>query len=108
MLADGKDEQVALVDGLDDFLGPHGGAADVDIVHPDVESLLMKIAHQLDHLLLVFPRITYENVRAQRALFAFLNPCGKCLHLRVISIFAAEKIVFQIVLYIPIFKYFVG
>ena len=71
VLADGKDEQVAFVNGLDDFLGPHGGAVDVGFIHPDAQPLFAKILHQPNHLLLVLTRVTYKNVRVQCGLFAF-------------------------------------
>lgn len=63
MSADGENEDGAGADGFDDFLGPHGGAVDVGLVHPDGHSLSTEVLDQLDDLLLVLPRVTDENVR---------------------------------------------
>ncbi len=62
--ADGEDEDGGGADCLDDFLGPHGGAVDVGLVHPDGHALLAQVLNQLDDLLLVLPRVTDKNVRA--------------------------------------------
>ena len=70
--ADGEDEDRGGTNGLDDFLGPHGGAVDVGFVHPDGHALLAQVLNQLDDLLLVLPRVTDKNVRAHRCYFPLL------------------------------------
>ena len=62
--ADGEDEDRGGTNGLDDFLGPHGGPVDVGLVHPDGHALPAQVLNQLDDLLLVLPRVTDKNVRA--------------------------------------------
>ena len=91
MTADGEDEQIALVNGLDDFLGPHGGAVDAGFIHPDAQPLFAQILHQPNHLLLVLPRVTNENVRVQGGLFAFFDSLGERLHLGMILVLAAKE-----------------
>ena len=66
--ADGEDEDGAGTDGLDDFLGPHGGAVDVGFVHPDGHALRAQVLNHLDDLLLVLPRVADKNVRCHREL----------------------------------------
>ena len=39
---DGKDEYLAVVDGADDFLAPHGGALDAGLVYPDGDTGLLE------------------------------------------------------------------
>jgi hypothetical protein len=58
------------MDGLDDFLGPHGGPVNVGFIHPDSEPFCTQILHHPNHLLLILSRITDENVRVQIALLA--------------------------------------
>ena len=108
MLADCEDEQVALVDGLDDFLGPHGGAVDVGFIHPDAKSLFAQILHQANHLLLVLPRVTNENVRVQRGLFAFFDSLGKRLHLGIILEINAENIEFYSEIHTAVIERLIG
>ena len=91
VLADGKDEQVALVDSVDNFLGPHGGAVDVGFIHPDAQFLFAQILHQPNHLLLVLSRVANKNVRVQGRLFAFFDSLVERFHLGVIPIFAAKE-----------------
>ena len=62
---DSKDEQLAFMDSLDDFLGPHSGAMDVGFIHPHCQPLLTQILHQPNNLMLILSRVTNENFRAQ-------------------------------------------
>jgi len=58
---DGKDEYLAVVDGADDFLAPHGGALDAGLVYPDGDTGLPE---QGDKILNPFPigrAVTDEN-----------------------------------------------
>jgi len=44
---DGEDEYLAVVDGADDFLTPHGGTLDADLVNPHGDANLTEVRHQV-------------------------------------------------------------
>ena len=96
MTANGENEKGATVDGLDNLLGPHRGTVDIGFIHPDFEPLFSKIAHQLEHLLLILARIADEYVRTQRVLFAFPDFFDERLVLGVICIITDEEMGFKV------------
>ena len=65
-------------------------------IHPDVEALFAKIAHQPVHLLLILARIADEYVLVHCALLSFAYLFDKRLILGIILIIHDEKIEFEV------------
>ena len=84
---DSKDEQLAFMDSLDDFLGPHSGTVNVGFIHPDGKPLFAQILHQSNHLMLILTRVTDEYVWIQILLLPSPNFFDKRLKGWVILMF---------------------
>ena len=78
---DGEDEDIAVVDGADDFLAPHGGALDAGFVDPYGDASLTEARHQVLNALPIGRAVADEyflcHVVCRRANVGRLNRRGK-------------------------------